>query len=45
VTYTAPPDGLRNITGALSTNSDDLIATLGSGIFAAGCNFYMSDIN
>jgi hypothetical protein len=47
VTYTAPPDGLHNITGALSTNSalDDLVATLGSGIFAAGSNFYMSDIN
>jgi hypothetical protein len=47
VTYTAPPDGLYNPTGAVSTNTttDNLIATLGSGIFAAGGNFYMTDGN
>jgi len=45
VTYSAPPQGLYNLTGAISTNSpaDNLLASLGSGIFAAGGNFYLTD--
>jgi len=47
VTYSAPPDGLFNTTGALSTSttSNNLIATLGPGIYAAGGNFYMSNVD
>lgn len=47
VTYSAPPGGLYNVTGGLSTNeaTNNLLATLGSGIFAAGGNFYMTDVN
>jgi hypothetical protein len=47
VTYSAPTQGLFNVTGGISTNrnSDNLLASLGSGIFAAGGNFYLTDIN
>jgi hypothetical protein len=47
VTYTAPPDGLYNSVGSVSTatNFDNLIATFGPGIFAAGGNFYLTDLN
>jgi hypothetical protein len=47
VTYTAPVSGLFTIPGEISSfmNVDHLRATLGSGIFAAGGNFYMTDIN
>jgi hypothetical protein len=45
VTYSSPPDGLYNLTGAISTNTptNNLLASLGSGIFAAGGNFYLTD--
>jgi len=47
VTYSAPTQGLFNVTGGISTNSnsDNLLASLGSGIFAAGGNFYLTNIN
>lgn len=47
VTYTAPPNGLYNRVGSVSTSNffDNLIATFGPGIFAAGGNFYLTDSN
>ncbi|MCX5953150.1 MAG: hypothetical protein NTZ40_06580 [Cyanobacteria bacterium] len=46
VTYSAP-FGLWNTTGAISTDNSEnnLLASLGSGIFAAGGNFYLTDGN
>jgi len=47
VTYSAPLGGLYNTTGAISTDfrANNLLASLGSGIFAAGGNFYLTDSN
>lgn len=47
VTYTAPPNGLYGLTGAIASNTDidNLVATLGPGIYAAGGNFYLTDQN
>ena len=47
VTYSAPPEGLYSVTNAISTNTaaNNLVATFGSGIYAAGGYFYFSDIN
>ncbi len=47
VTYTASPNGLYTGPGEISSydNLNHLHATLGSGIFAAGGNFFMTDTN
>ena len=50
VTYTAPPDGLFSISGAMSTNTaaDNLVATVSSSpaqVFAFGADFFLTDIN